>query len=70
MTTTVNLETTQTELEHLHEKVAERRALAVKVEREALTHLLGDHARLSAALSGSTAHKLVEPVRVRQRSKS
>jgi hypothetical protein len=70
MTTTIKLETTQAEFEHLHDKVNERRALAVKVEREALTHLLGDHARLCAALGSSTAHRLEEPVRVRLRSKS
>lgn len=69
MTTTIRLETTQTELEGLHEKASEGRAAAVRVEREALIHLLGDHARLTAALSSSNAHKLEEPVRIRRRDR-
>lgn len=69
MTITVKLETTQTEFEGLHEK-AEGRATAVKVDREALTHLLGDHARLCAALSSGTSFKLEEPVRIRTRARS
>jgi ATP-dependent protease Clp ATPase subunit len=68
MTIKVSLSTTQAELEHLHNKT-NNRALGVKILREALEHLLLDHARLCKALTESTSHVLVEPARVRVRER-
>jgi hypothetical protein len=68
MTVKVSLSTTQNELEHLHVK-AQSRALTVGVGREALEHLLLDHARLCKALTESTSHVLEEPARVRVRER-
>jgi hypothetical protein len=69
MTVKVSLITTQNELEHLHEKTNDGRALAVRIEREALAHLLVDYARLCTALAESTSFKLEEPAKVRTRER-
>lgn len=68
MVTKVSLSTTQAELEHLHNKT-NNRALGVKVLREALEHLLLDHARLCRALADSNSFQLVEPTKVRVRER-
>jgi hypothetical protein len=68
VTVKVSLETTQANLEHLHER-ADSRGAAVKVDREALSRLLIDHARLCRALAESSSFKLEEPAKVRVRER-
>lgn len=68
MSTNVNLTLTKAQYEDLHE-VSDSRAKTVRVDREALAHLLVDHAVMVRALHASSSFKVVEPPLRRERLK-
>lgn len=59
MSQKVILSTTQDEIDALWSQ-ADGRAGVVRINREALQHLLMDHAALTAAMKSSTSFQLIE----------
>ncbi len=68
MATTVHLTTPHDEFETLH-RLADGRASTVRVDREALLHLLVDHSIMVRALRGSSTFKVTEPAPPRRRAR-
>jgi hypothetical protein len=67
MSTKIALVTSLEEFEELHRLAGQKRAVDVRVNREALSKLLIDHSVMTRALEGSSSFTLTEPRKVRTR---